>query len=61
MMDKIRRLNGCDAKGESWAESCTLYPSKTGSPVVTFIHPGGHEFRREAPALIVRFFKEHQL
>jgi len=26
--------------------------------VVTFIHPGTHAFPREAPALMVKFFKE---
>jgi hypothetical protein len=26
---------------------------------VTFIHPGGHGFDPSAPALIVKFFKEH--
>jgi len=54
----LRRLNGCGA-GSAWAEVCTLFPSSTGTPVVTYIHPGAHAFPREAPALIVRFFKEH--
>jgi len=27
--------------------------------VVTFIHPGGHVVPASAPALIVKFFKEH--
>ena len=30
-----------------------------GAPVVTFIHPGGHEFPKAAPDLIVAFFREH--
>jgi polyhydroxybutyrate depolymerase len=59
MMDALRRLNGCDAAGEPWDNRCTIYSSKDGPPVVTFIHPGGHEFKREAPALIVKFFKQH--
>ncbi len=58
-MDKVRQLNGCAAEGEAWAPLATLYGSQSGNPVVTFIHPGGHQFVREAPALIVRFFKEH--
>ena len=62
MMQFDRRLNGCGA-GEPWASSGdltgTLYPSATGTPVVTLIHPGGHNFPKEAPELIVRFFKEH--
>jgi polyhydroxybutyrate depolymerase len=31
----------------------------SGTPVVTFIHPGGHQFPAEAPALVAKFFKEH--
>jgi hypothetical protein len=38
---------------------CTEYPSKTGTPFVAFIHPGGHEFHKDAPALIARFFQQH--
>ncbi|HEY2413271.1 MAG TPA: hypothetical protein VGI40_13560 [Pirellulaceae bacterium] len=53
------KLNGCDEKGVEWAPHCTLYPSKTGTPVVTLIHSGGHNFPVEAPALFVKFFKEH--
>jgi polyhydroxybutyrate depolymerase len=58
-MDAVRRLNGCDAEGTAWDKQCTLYPSKTGTPLVTFIHAGGHEFDPNAPRLIVKFFQEH--
>ena len=62
-MDLIRKLDGCAAEGTEWAKAGdlvgTLYPSKTGTPVVTLIHPGGHKFHAEAPALIVKFFKDH--
>jgi polyhydroxybutyrate depolymerase len=57
MMEAVRRVNEC-GEGTSWAKECTLYASRAGAPVVTFIHPGTHAFPREAPALIVRFFKE---
>jgi polyhydroxybutyrate depolymerase len=59
MMDAVRKVNGCAATGEPWASECTLYPSKNGTPLVTFIHPGGHVVPPSAPALIVKFFKEH--
>ncbi|HVU88995.1 MAG TPA: alpha/beta hydrolase-fold protein [Pirellulales bacterium] len=55
----VRKLNGCSDKGTEWAPGCTSYPSKAGTPLVAFIHPGGHVFPKEAPALIVRFFQEH--
>jgi polyhydroxybutyrate depolymerase len=58
-MEALRKINGCDTTGEPWAKDCTLYPSKSGAPVVTFIHTGGHVVPASAPALIVKFFKEH--
>lgn len=57
-MNKVRQIDGCDPEGQPWAPNCTLYPSKTGTPVVTLIHPGDHKFPDEAPPLIVKFFKE---
>jgi polyhydroxybutyrate depolymerase len=58
-MQALRKLNGCESAGTEWAKWCTLYPSKTGTPVITLIHPGAHNFPAEAPALFVKFFKEH--
>ncbi len=57
-MNALRKLNEC-GEGKPWAKDCTFYESKIGAPVVTFIHPGGHQFPAAAPALIVRFFQEH--
>ena len=59
-MDSLRELNQC-AAGHPWGDSkfCTEYESKSGNPVVTCIHPGNHTFLKEAPALIVKFFKQH--
>jgi polyhydroxybutyrate depolymerase len=64
VMQAVRKLNGCDeAESKPWAKEgslvATLYPSKTGTPFVSAIDPGGHKAPKEAPALIVRFFKEH--
>jgi len=58
-MDEVRKIDGCATSGEAWATDCTLYPSAGGTPVVTFIHPGGHIVPPSAPALIVKFFKLH--
>lgn len=55
----VRALNGCEEKGQEWAPGCTLYPSPKGTPVVVFLHAGGHKYPAEGPALIVKFFKEH--
>jgi polyhydroxybutyrate depolymerase len=57
-MDGLRKLNRC-GEGRPWESCCTLYPSDIGAPVVTYIHPGRHEFPTNAAASIVKFFKEH--
>lgn len=59
MMNALLKINKCEAaSGRTWDKDCTIYTSKTGPPVVTFIHKGNHAFPKEAPALIVTFFKE---
>lgn len=60
-MEVVRRIDGCSRTGESWEKEngCTLYASGTGTPMVTFIYPGGHELNAASPALIAKFFKEH--
>ena len=57
-MEEIRKLNGC-GEGTPWGKYCTLYESKTGTPVVTCIHPGDHKYLDDANAIIVKFFKEY--
>lgn len=63
MMRMVKKRNGCAASGKPWASDGdligTIYPSESGTPFVTLISPGTHKFPAEAPALIVRFFKEH--
>lgn len=63
-MDFARKLNGCDNEGKPWATSGslvgTVYASKTGTPFVSVVYPGGHAFPDEAPELIVKFFKEQK-
>jgi polyhydroxybutyrate depolymerase len=57
-MEAVRKLNGCEATGKPWADRCLIYESKGGTPFVSFIHDGGHQFTPEEPALIAKFFKE---
>lgn len=62
-MQLVRKVNGCDEDGTAWGESGplvgTIYASKRGTPFVSLLYSGGHKFPPEAPALIVKFFKEH--
>ena len=56
---QVRAFNGCEEQGKEWDKGCTIYASPKDAPVVTFIHPGTHAYPAEAPALIVKFFKEN--
>ena len=58
-LDRVKKLNGCESKGEDRAKDCLRYPSKTGTPVVVYLHGEGHKYPEATPALIVRFFQEH--
>ena len=51
-------LNQCGAS-QPWEldKNCSYYPSKIGCPVITAIHPGTHTYPKEAPEVIVKFFK----
>jgi polyhydroxybutyrate depolymerase len=54
----VRKINGCEPEGKPWDKDCTIYPSKTGTPVIAYIHSGGHVVPAAAPELIVKFFNE---
>ena len=58
-LDYVRKLNGCEPEGKMWAKNAMEYSSKTGTPVVAFIHAGDHKYPAEAPELIVKFFQQH--
>ena len=53
------RLNGVDGKTTSCGDGCTLYGAGTAAPVMTWIHPGGHEYPRPTSGKIAAFFHEH--
>jgi polyhydroxybutyrate depolymerase len=59
-IDALRKLSQC-GEGKPWEQEprCTIYKSKVGAPVVTYIHQGKHAFPPNASAIIVKFFKEH--
>jgi polyhydroxybutyrate depolymerase len=57
-LDRVKKLNGCDERGEDWATGCRRYASKTGTPLVVHLHAEGHKYPDATPALIVKFFQE---
>jgi polyhydroxybutyrate depolymerase len=58
MIDSVKKTNQCE-EGQPWEQKCTQFPSKIGAPVITFVTSQGHKFPPEAPALIVKFFKQY--
>lgn len=57
-LEQVRKINGCEDAGKDWGSpGCLIYASSKKAPLVTFLHPGGHEYPKEAPALIVKFFQ----
>jgi polyhydroxybutyrate depolymerase len=56
-----REVNGAAGDGESCGQGCTKYASGKNSPVVTFIHGGGHVYPPGTSTRIVKFFKDHAL
>lgn len=62
-MGGVRKVNEVAEEGKPWHTSGTLvgtvYESAKGTPFVSVIYPGTHKYPDEAPAMTVRFFKEH--
>jgi len=64
MIASVKKRNGCEEKGTEWTKCdrfvATKFTSTQGdTPLVTLIGPGGHEYPKGAPELIVKFFQEH--
>lgn len=59
-LDRVKKLNGCQDQGETWAKGCLQYPSKNDCPVVIYLHEEGHKYPEPTPKLIVKFFQEQR-
>jgi polyhydroxybutyrate depolymerase len=57
MCKQILKIDNCSRDGQSYAADATFYPSATGTPVVLYVHPGGHVYPTEANAVVIKFFK----
>jgi polyhydroxybutyrate depolymerase len=60
IIEAVKKINHCEDTGKPWHKTGTIFASSMGTPVVTIIHPGKHEFHKEFVHSIVDFFKEHQ-
>jgi polyhydroxybutyrate depolymerase len=53
-------LNGVAATSTACGDGCTLFGSETATPVMSWIHPGGHVYPRDTSERIVSFFRDHR-
>ena len=58
-MNAAVRVNGVDGADKQCGDGCTLYGAGTAAPVMTWIHPGGHEYPRPTSVRIAAFFHEY--
>jgi polyhydroxybutyrate depolymerase len=58
-IDAAKRVDGVTGKGTSCGSGCTVYTSG-GADLMTWIHPGGHEYPPTTSERIAQFFRDHQ-
>ncbi|WP_167437781.1 alpha/beta hydrolase family esterase [Pedobacter miscanthi] len=58
MCNLILKVNSCDTQGKPFGEYATYHASKSGNPVILYVHPGGHVYPKEADEVVVKFFKD---
>jgi polyhydroxybutyrate depolymerase len=56
-IEAVQKINSCAAESQPWKAGAKIYDSPGGTPVVTYIHEGGHSFPDDARKVIVEFFK----
>jgi len=60
-MKIARAVDGVSKKGAPCGINCTLYASEKGTPVMTVIHQGGHDYPDGTSEMIVKFFQSQAL
>ena len=60
-IETATRVDGVSGKGASCGKGCTIYGSASATPVMTWIHSGGHEYPNSTSERIAKFFRDHPL
>ena len=55
------RVNGVADRSAPCGNGCTIYGAAERTPVMTWIHPGGHVYPNTTSERIVTFFRDHTL
>jgi len=57
MCKRILKIDNCSSEGQPYAQYATIYPSPSQTPVVLYVHPGGHIYPADANQVVINFFK----
>ena len=61
-IETAKRVDGVGGAGASCGGGCELFGSPGGTtPVMTWIHPGGHEYPEGTSERIAQFFRDHPM
>jgi polyhydroxybutyrate depolymerase len=60
-IEVARQADGVTGEGASCGTGCTIYGSTSAAPVMTWIHPGGHDYPYTTSERISKFFRDHPL
>lgn len=58
-IEAAKRADGVTGAGAPCGGGCTIYGSGSAAPVVTLIHPGGHDYPDGTSERIAGFFRDH--
>ena len=58
-IERGMRVNGVTARGASCGTGCTIHSAGGATPLMTWIHPGGHVYLDGTSERIGRFFRDH--
>ncbi len=60
-VDRAKQINGLTGKRNSCGGGCEIYGRDTDTPVMFWVHAGGHVYPADTPTLIARFFRAYPL
>jgi len=65
-METARKVDGVEAKGSRCPTTiqtgvCTMFASDSGTPVMTVVHAGSHEYPYGTSEQIMKFFQQYKL
>jgi polyhydroxybutyrate depolymerase len=60
-VNRAKAINGHTGKRSSCGSGCEIYGRDGDTPVMFWVHSGGHVYPADTPGLIARFFRGYPL